>query len=290
MRSLSYYCRVNPGLEYGGLFEYSKYQILKQIPNRFKPKTFYLKEKNTTPLPLPFPFVVKPDIGERGKNVELILNQEDWVNYKIDQNLILQEYIDYPYEFGLFYVQNPQTNTAEILSITGKEFFKVKGDGKRTLKEFIEGSPRVSHRMEYFQEKFASEWDRILDKNEEILIEPIGNHNRGTKFLNASHLITPDLTAAVEEVARHIQGFNYGRFDVKTKSEEDLKKGNFVILEVNGTNSEPTHVYDPSFSILTAYKEVYRHMRMQYLIAKKHPRTYSRKAFWTIFSKKIREI
>lgn len=276
--SFSYFCRANPGIRFGGFLDYSKSAIIDQIPAEFKTESFLIKKKSDlTELP-EFPFIVKPDIGERGVNVELIRNLSDWEKYSPTENLIIQHYVDYDCEYGIFYSAGP--GGPEILSITGKEFLKFVSDGKTSLKEFVLSNPRSSSRAAYLSQKFNSVWERILPEGTEILLEPIGNHNRGTRFFDASDLITERLLDSVSQVAGSIKGFNYGRLDVKSESDEELKAGRFTVLEVNGSNSEPTHIYDPGFSLWRAYREVKRHLDVQFEISRNNPKTYSSVRFY----------
>jgi len=283
--SFSYFCRANPGIRFGGFLDYSKSEIMAQIPDEFKAETKFLKHKNDlTKLP-DFPFIVKPDVGERGLNVELIRDFEDWKNYKIKENLIVQEYIDLAYEFGVFYAKVPDRSV--ILSITGKEFLKFRSDGKTSLREFAESNPRCKNRVDYLSNKFKDDWDTIHSKGKEFLLEPIGNHNRGTRFFDASDLISEELIKNIKKVASAVKGFNYGRFDLKSESPEALKKGRFKILEINGSNSEPTHIYDSKYSLWKAYGEIKRHLDIQYEISKNNPKTYSAKAFYGAVLKRL---
>lgn len=283
--SFSYFCRANPGIRFGGFLDYSKSEILAQVPDEFKAETKFLKHKNDlTELP-DFPFIVKPDLGERGVNVELIADKKNWENYKIKENLIIQEYIGLPYEFGIFYVKI--SGQSVILSITGKEFLKFRSDGKASLKNFVISNPRCVHRVDYLSNKFKDDWEKIHPKGKEILLEPIGNHNRGTRFFDASNLISEELIKNIEKIASAIKGFNYGRMDVKSESPEALKKGKFKILEVNGSNSEPTHIYDSNYSLWKAYGEIKRHLDIQYEISKNNPKTYSAKDFYSAVLKRL---
>lgn len=273
-------------MEFGGFLDYSKFKILQQIPDGFKPKAEFIQSK-TEFQPIGFPFIVKPDFGERGINVELIRNENDWKDYPLNENLIIQEYVDLPLEFGIFYARIPGEESGKILSVTGKDFLKFVSDGKTTLRKFIENHPRTQRRVNYLLNKFKNQLDLIHPKGWEILLEPIGNHNRGTKFYDASYLISNKLIIQTDFITKQIQGFYYGRLDVKTASIEDFKKGNFKILEINGSNSEPTHIYDPGFSLLHAYKEVKRHLDLQYMISKKNIRNYSEKEFYKAIRKRI---
>jgi hypothetical protein len=47
-----------------------------------------------------------------------------------------------------------------------------------------------------------------------------------------------------------MQGFYFGRFDVRFNSEDELRKGEgFRIVEANGVTSESTNLYDPDYSV-----------------------------------------
>lgn len=283
--SLSYFCRVNPGIEFGGFLDYSKSKILCQLPEEFKTKFIFLKHKDDLKTLPEFPFIVKPDFGERGVNVELINNKSDWHNYALTENLIVQEFVQLPLEFGIFYAR--YQGKAAILSITGKEFLRFRADGKSSIKDFVLSHPRAADRLAYLSKKFRDEWEFIQPEGREILLEPIGNHNRGTRFFDASDLITDELLRAVQRVANNITGFNYGRMDIKAASMEELKIGKFIILEINGANSEPTHIYDEKFSLWRAYGEVKRHLDIQYKISKSCPRTYSTIDFYKAIIKRL---
>lgn len=285
--SFSYFCKVNPDIEFGGFLDYSKSNLIEQLPDEFKVKTTSILNKNQHPIPNLFPFILKPDLGERGVNVELIRNIQEWESYPLEEQLILQDYIDWPFEFGVFYARNPRTQLAEIMSITGKEFLKFRADGQTSLRNFVQANPRVQHRQAYLKQKFHTIWDEILPKGTELLLEPIGNHNRGTRFFDASDLISPQLVETIGQIANGIQGFNYGRFDVKARSEEGLKKGEFLIMEVNGANSEPTHIYDSNFSLRDAYAEVKRHLDRQYELAKLQKRKHSPVQFYKAVIKRL---
>lgn len=274
-------------MEFGGFLDYSKYKILNQIPDEFKPKTQFIPDKKRLETLPGFPFIVKPDLGERGVNVEVIRDKNEWEKYPLEKDLIIQEFIDLPFEFGVFYVKFPESS-GQILSITGKEFLEFESDGNSTLRNFVENNIRAYPRKDYLFQKFKDLLDTIYPKGTKILLEPIGNHNRGTMFYDASNLISNDLILKLDEISEQIDGFNYGRFDVKTSSEEDLKKGNFIILEINGANSEATHIYDPNYNLIRAYREVKRHLDFQFQIAKMNPKKYSDFEFYKAVLKRMK--
>jgi hypothetical protein len=101
----------------------------------------------------------------------------------------------------------------------------------------------------------------VPPKDERVLVEPIGNHSRGTTFVNGEHLRTVALEYAVERLVSAADGFHYGRFDVRSTSEQALRAGEFVVIELNGVISEPASIYDPSWSVWRCWAELVRHMR-----------------------------
>jgi hypothetical protein len=70
----------------------------------------------------------------------------------------------------------------------------------------------------------------------------------------------------VDAVARRFSGFYFGRFDVRSESVEQLQRGWFAVLELNGVSAEATHIYDPSVSLLEAYRALFRQWRVAFEI------------------------
>jgi hypothetical protein len=65
-----------------------------------------------------------------------------------------------------------------------------------------------------------------------------------------------------------IPGFYFGRLDVMYHTIEELEQGlNFLVVELNGAGSEPTHIYDPKHSLFFAWKELARHITYMYEIS-----------------------
>ena len=86
-----------------------------------------------------------------------------------------------------------------------------------------------------------------------------GNHCQGTLFADGAHLITPELEAAVDAVIQRLDGFYFGRLDARYADIEAFKRGeDFAVLELNGVTSESTNLYDPSWSLIRAYRTLFR--------------------------------
>ena len=83
----------------------------------------------------------------------------------------------------------------------------------------------------------------------------VGTHSRGALFLDGNHLHTPEVEAAIERIARTVEGFYFGRFDLRAPSEEHFRRGEGLkVLELNGVTSEEAHMYDPAFSFANAVR------------------------------------
>jgi hypothetical protein len=58
----------------------------------------------------------------------------------------------------------------------------------------------------------------------------------------------------IDDIARRIDGFYFGRFDVRYHDRRAFMEGrDLAIIELNGVSSEATHIYDPSRSIIAAW-------------------------------------
>jgi hypothetical protein len=116
--------------------------------------------------------------------------------------------------------------------------------------------------------------ETIPIKNEKVVLTVIGNHSKGTEFLNGNHLIDTVLEEAFDKLNKQIKGWYFGRLDIKYNDFEDLKIGkNFKILEINGIIAEPTHIYDGSnkeASYKKAIKALKENWRTIFKIAKQN--------------------
>lgn len=255
-------------------------RILNHMPGKYLPKTFLLRagqietqkilEKMRT-LEISFPIIIKPDVGERGFLVEKILNSAELEKYLIGLHIdiIVQEYIDYPVELSVLYHRLPQDNSGSITSLCIKESLVIIGDGKSSVEQLMQQSSRAKLQLSRLRKSKHLLLQRVPPAGEHVVVEPIGNHCRGSKFLNGNKYISPELTKVFNRIALTFKGIHYGRFDIKCESLEQLKKdSNFRILEFNGIASEPAHVYDPSYSVRQAYRDIFQHWKIIYRIAK----------------------
>jgi hypothetical protein len=245
-KSLTFYTAANPILKSSGNGTESKFESLQHIPKKYKPKTILVSPSENLDAVLEkielekieFPLIVKPDIGFRGLLVQKINTEIELKKYlkKYPLNIIIQEFIKYKNECGIFYYRLPNEKTGHITSITLKKFLSIIGDGKSTLSD---------------------------------LLSSIGNHSKGTQFKNGNGLISDELTTIIQEIEQHIEGWNYGRLDIKYDTfDKVLSDKKFKILEINGIISEPTHVFDAStYSYFDALKAIRKHWKILYNVS-----------------------
>ena len=271
-RSLTFFTAANPGIEAGGFYGEKKKEILEKISPEYLAKTVFIEAKNdfqkTVNLliinELTFPIIAKPNIGERGFMVTKIENFADLETYKnaMTEDFIMQEFVSFDLEFGVLYSRLPNEKKGKVSSLTMKEFLSVTGDGISTIEQLLQQNTRARFQLASLQERMGVGLQQILPKNEKRLLEPIGNHCRGTKFINANHLITNELHEVFDKISESFDGFFYGRFDMKVKSLEDFYAGkNIKIMELNGVSSDPGHIYDPDYKLLNAYKDLRWHWK-----------------------------
>ena len=116
--------------------------------------------------------------------------------------------------------------------------------------------------------EYGDRLSTVLKAGEKMNLVPYGNHARGAKFIDGSHWITPKLETVIDEMCVQIPGFYFGRLDVMYNTIAELEGGkNFLIVELNGAASEPTHIYDPKHSLFFAWKELSRHIKYMYEIS-----------------------
>lgn len=278
-KNLTFFSAANPGIKSSGNGTESKFQTLALIPDEFKPKSvFHAKEefiektlKKIKEENIQFPLIAKPDIGFRGLLVAKINSEIDLKNYleKFKIDFIIQEFIDYKNECGIFYARNPTQQKGIISSITLKKFLTITGDGISTMKDLVISNKRAFLYKELIFENHKELLDIILEKNNEFQLSVVGNHCKGTQFINGNHLISNELTMAFDKLNAKIPGWFYGRIDIKYDDFETLNIGkNFKILEINGIISEPTHMYDAQkSSYFSALKSIRNHWKILFEIS-----------------------
>ena len=257
----------------------SKKEIYDLIPFEYYPPTLFFKTSasphNIVDLikqrNMKYPLVGKPDIGMKGMMVKKLENENDVFDYAANSKVdfLVQEFVPYQNEIGIFYYRYPNEETGHLSGIVKKEFLSVTGDGTSTIEQLLLKNKRAVLQLPTLRVKEKDKMNIILGKNEEFVVVPYGNHVRGAKFLDDSNLIDEELRETIDFICKKIKGFYFGRLDIRYNTWEELKQGkNFSIIELNGSGSEPTHIYDPKHSLFWAWKEITKHWKILYKVSK----------------------
>jgi hypothetical protein len=269
-RSFFFFSAANPSIKNGGFLMESKKEIYDLLPPEYCPQTLFFTPQSAPQYllgqvhlsGLEYPLIAKPDIGMQGIGVKKISSNEELIQYlqHTRVNFLVQEWIPYEKEIGLFYCRMPGSEKGVITGIVEKEFLSITGDGTSTFSELLMQQSRYILQLPALQKLYAKEWNEVLEKGAIKLLVPYGNHARGAKFIDKTNWADEDLTNIANRICTQIPGFYFGRLDLRYDNLEDLRKGEkFSIIELNGSGSEPTHMYDPAHSIWFAWKEIIRH-------------------------------
>ncbi len=271
---------ANPLFETGGLCGESKRQILDQagplarawiapyasmVTHPSDPSCDLAEaERAMAAAGLGYPVVAKPDIGCNGTGIRLVKGPADFVRYFAvfprGLGVMLQRLIDHEGEAGLFYVRLPGQAHGRITSVTLKHQPAVTGDGRSDLRALIMADPRAGKVPHLYLPRLASRLHEVPRAGERVPLVFAGNHCKGSIFENGIDEATPALEARLDEIARDVPEFHFGRVDVRYEALTALRRGEgFVIIEINGAGSEPTHIWDPRTRLVEAWRTQFEH-------------------------------
>jgi hypothetical protein len=268
----------NPRITFGGFEGEGKKEMYELLPSHTYPVTIFIipgepfelvkeKIKNAG---ISFPLIVKPDIGMKGLLFRKVNDEKKLATYhsQIPFEYIVQELVTYPLEVSVFYYRYPDSNKGVVTGFIQKDLMEITGDGISTVWELILQHPQARFRLDEMRIRHEENADHIPGKGEQFLLSHAANLNRGARFINLASQIDDDLVKIFDAISIPAE-FYYGRFDIKCRSVEDLKKGtHFSILEYNGSGAEPNHVYQSGYSLLQANKVFLHHWKVLYEISK----------------------
>lgn len=282
-RGLTVPTAANPGIFSGGMVGESKMTTLKElwltnpeftaeaeliVGDTLAARLRSLDEIRTR-LGMDFPFILKPDVGQRGAGIKLIRSAEQAGAYlrQTSAPLVVQRYASGPLEAGIFYYRFPREARGHVFAITEKLFPVLVGDGKSTLTELVWRDPRARFLADKYLRRFSERQSEVLALGEELKLVEAGNHAQGCIFQDGTRLCTPELEARIDNISQKLTGFFIGRYDIRFSREEDLRAGkNFQIIELNGAASEATSIYDARNSIFAAYRTLFQQWELVFAI------------------------
>lgn len=269
---------ANPKILNGGLIGESKWDFLQYLDPRAKSTLKALKVNRGTDFSefieileknqYTFPFIVKPDVGQRGFGVRIIRDEFDLTEYLLlsDFDIILQKLSSLKQEAGIFYIKIPDTGAESIFSITDKSFPFVVGDGETKLGDLILGDSRAKIIAQTYFDRHEDSLDQVIAKGAVFQLSECGNHCQGAIFHNGINLKTEKLLQEISKIAQQVPEFYFGRFDIRYDNADSLKNGEFEIIEINGAGSEATHIWDARTTLSEAYSTLFKQWNLLFTI------------------------
>jgi hypothetical protein len=272
---------TNPKFPLGGLSAASKVDVLEHfknteqfLPQLIIPKNLSSAERRSKAFSfieqVSLPIIAKPDRGVVGIGVRKINSTEELekIIKIMPCDYMLQEFCDYPMEYGIFYCKYPDKETGRVVSLTQKLIPTVVGDGCKTVSELIDLTPAILHNKNNLL-GHAKNLDYVPKEGEHHQLLDQASHTYGCVFKDNNFEITPEMDAWMDDMCSRASEFYFGRFDMKIRDKDSLRTGRGVkICELNGCWSEPAHIYDDKHSLGYAIKEMFRSYRRAYKIAK----------------------
>jgi hypothetical protein len=289
---------ANPSIFSGGLIGESKSAILDLVPDSHRPwiapwvvlegvPAASLEERvgrarrALERAGLDYPVVAKPDVGQRGAGIRPLGGDTELARYLAEfpsgQSLILQALAygsacterggdEGVREAGVFYWRRPGSERGTVFSITLKQIPVLRGDGRRSVRELIRDDPRARRFATVYLERHAPV-ERVLAAGEELALVFAGNHCQGAIFRDGTHLVTPELVDRIDEIARAMPEFWFGRFDIRFARLDTFLRGEeFRIIEINGAGAEATHIWDASTGLSEAYATLFEQFSVLFAI------------------------
>lgn len=222
-----------------------------------------------------YPFILKPDFGQRGDGIKLIRSEAQAKAYLKETSapLLVQRFAEGPHEVGIFYYRFPTESRGHIFAITEKLFPVITCDGKSTIAELIWRDDRARFMAEKYLQRLGARQNEVLAAGETQPLVQAGNHAQGCIFRDGIRLNSPTLEERIHEISQKVSGFFIGRYDIRFASEEDLRAGkNFQIIELNGAAAEATSIYDARNSLWSAYRTLFRQWDLVFAIGAENRR------------------
>ena len=217
-----------------------------------------------------FPLIAKPDLGMCGFGVQLVANEDQLAAYVAgfpkEQTIVLQVYLAEEGEAGIFYAREPGAAQGRIIGLALRYFPRVTGDGVSTVDVLIERDPRAG-RVRQAGHRLAVDGSRVPAANEQVRLATIGSTRVGGLYRDGSACITAALSTRIDGIARDMEQFHFGRFDVRFTDLDTLREGRLRIMEVNGAGSEAIEAWDPGFSLAQAFGIIFAKQRTLFAIA-----------------------
>jgi hypothetical protein len=145
---------------------------------------------------------------------------------------------------------------------------EVTGDGVSTIADLLLTHARWKVYRQGILHSLGHEAEEVLKSGEARTLVPFGNHARGATFFDITKKVSPELEKTMDAFCRQLPEFHFGRIDIRYKDWDALCRGeDFMVVEINGAGSEPTHMYDPSKTLWQGWMHIVEHWKWLYRVS-----------------------
>jgi ATP-grasp domain len=264
---LRYLTICNPALPMSGLFGLSKVDMWKKCLalDILQPDT-EIASSSTAPTEREFysartataeRVIAKPEFGARSRGIRIFSSRSDArhfvANNKTTGHWLIQQFVEGD-EYSIFLIRDQVTQELNLHGVVLRERAIITGDGQTSIAGLIRGLPariRPQHRRLH-----TLDLTHVPSINERVILTTLGIHSLGAEFR--------ELSAAESQLALPLvkqlnvwTGLNYARIDFI----RETTTGRNVLLEVNGSFSEPLHAYDPNRTLAAFYNVFFNVLR-----------------------------
>lgn len=220
---------------------------------------------------LSFPLVAKPDLGLCGYGVRKLDSMaalRDYAEHYPDgETIVLQEYLAEAGEAGIFYARDPVSGEGRLIGLALRHYPRVVGDGVSTLEQLIGNDGRAARVLGSPFHVCGLDLRAVPAAGREVRLSTIGSTRVGGLYRDGAALISHELTAAIDAIARDMPEFHFGRFDVRFDSARELSAGlGFTIMEVNGAGAEAIQAWDPDVGLVAGFRMIFAKQRLLFAI------------------------
>jgi len=220
---------------------------------------------------LVFPLVAKPDLGLCGHGVCKLDSMTALCDYAAlypdGETVLLQEYLSDAGEAGIFYARDPVSGAGRLIGLALRHYPRVVGDGVSTLGQLIGNDGRAARVLGSPAHACGLDLRTMPAAASEVRLSTIGSLRVGGLYRDGAALISVELTAAIDAIARDMPEFHFGRFDVRFRSAPELSAGlGFTIMEVNGAGAEAIQAWDPDVRLVNGFRMIFAKQRLLFAI------------------------
>ncbi|MEO8895189.1 MAG: hypothetical protein ABI450_04850, partial [Rhizomicrobium sp.] len=151
---------------------------------------------------LSYPLILKPDIGWCGFGVRIVRDRAEMASYLASypagEDIMLQQFVPYEGEAGLYYTRWPDEPKGRITGILLRFFPRVVGNGHSTISELMEQNPRARRLGRDRRSEPCCDVSRIPAAGEIVRLSVTGSTRVGGLYEDASSLVTPELENAID--------------------------------------------------------------------------------------------